>query len=453
MGERFSQKYSSQKYILINYIDYIPIIDGDFNKFNIEPLLQHLYVKNVINLPTRKQNVLNLALIGSDVSVHYSTAFSFPPLQSLTSVSDHNVMLVKGSISLKRNLVELEVYDLRLSNIARFVNKCANINWSPLFNSYENVDTKCLIFYDLLGSAITAIPVDHVVIDLNSSDSFVSTVCLSIANKRDKAFAEGNSVLYNHYKDKYNREIINSKKLWARNIRTKSNFWQIVKSINGKPNSNSAICGLLNKFSNLKSFVDEISESYASVFLPKEQSKINDFLSEIQSNTDITDNLKTWNCGITVNMVKKALNDLNINKSTGSDGLSAKLLSSASVYLAEPVTHIFCASIEERRFPDYWKHATVIPIPKKSTCTTVNDLRPISLTPILSKMLERIILNLNINLFTNNYGNNQYAYRSESSTTAAVVRLHNDITEQLDYTDTLYKKKREGRSYRQPEKG
>ena len=128
---------------------------------------------------------------------------------------------------------------------------------------------------------------------------------------------------------------------------------------------------------------------------------------------------------------KKALDQLNTSKSTGSDGLPAVLLKAASKYLAGPLTHLFCLSISERVVPDYWKFADIIPIPKKPSCT-LNDLRPISLTPIVAKVLERLILNQTIDLFINNYDSHQFAYRPLSSTTAAVIRLHNDITATLD---------------------
>ena len=98
------------------------------------------------------------------------------------------------------------------------------------------------------------------------------------------------------------------------------------------------------------------------------------------------------------------------NQSSGSDGLPAQLLKCASDCLAGPLTHLFCMSIYENRFPEYWKLADVIPIPKERKCT-LDNLRPISLTPIVAKMLEKIVLNNNIHHFVNNFGEHQCAYR------------------------------------------
>ena len=46
------------------------------------------------------------------------------------------------------------------------------------------------------------------------------------------------------------------------------------------------------------------------------------------------------------------------------------------------------------KLPDLWKTATVVPVPKKHPPGSLeNDIRPISLTPILAKAFEGIVLN------------------------------------------------------------
>ena len=62
--------------------------------------------------------------------------------------------------------------------------------------------------------------------------------------------------------------------------------------------------------------------------------------------------------------------------------------------LAAPVTAIFNSSLREGKLPDLWKTATVVPVPKKHPPGSLeNDIRPISLTPILAKAFEAIVLN------------------------------------------------------------
>lgn len=55
------------------------------------------------------------------------------------------------------------------------------------------------------------------------------------------------------------------------------------------------------------------------------------------------------------------------------------------------LTCIVNHSILTSTFPDLWKIAVVRPIPKKSDPTQLKDLRPISILPFLSKVLEKIV--------------------------------------------------------------
>ena len=62
--------------------------------------------------------------------------------------------------------------------------------------------------------------------------------------------------------------------------------------------------------------------------------------------------------------------------------------------LAAPVTAIFNSSLREGNLPDLWKTATVVPMPKKHPPGSLqSDIRPTSLTPILAKVFETIVLN------------------------------------------------------------
>ena len=46
-------------------------------------------------------------------------------------------------------------------------------------------------------------------------------------------------------------------------------------------------------------------------------------------------------------------------------------------------------SITENRFPSTWKTARVIPLLKKGSTDDVNNYRPISILPVVSKILEK----------------------------------------------------------------
>lgn len=59
-------------------------------------------------------------------------------------------------------------------------------------------------------------------------------------------------------------------------------------------------------------------------------------------------------------------------------------------YCLDSLLHIFNSAVLSGSFPAAWKHSFVYPIPKTANATTLDSLRPISLTPFLSKVLEKL---------------------------------------------------------------
>ena len=62
------------------------------------------------------------------------------------------------------------------------------------------------------------------------------------------------------------------------------------------------------------------------------------------------------------------------------------------VWLAEPLSAIFNVSVRQGVVPAAWKLANVVPVPKTNPPAAIDkNLRPISLIPTLSKVLESFI--------------------------------------------------------------
>ena len=91
--------------------------------------------------------------------------------------------------------------------------------------------------------------------------------------------------------------------------------------------------------------------------------------------------------------VLKKLSALNPAKSSGPDMIPSWLLKENADLLAQVVTDIMNCSFAEARLPQSWKHADIVPIPKRVPVYDVNrHLRPISLTPVLSKVAEEFVV-------------------------------------------------------------
>ncbi|XP_026746094.1 uncharacterized protein LOC113507436, partial [Trichoplusia ni] len=75
----------------------------------------------------------------------------------------------------------------------------------------------------------------------------------------------------------------------------------------------------------------------------------------------------------------------------GVDGISLDMLTLTLPSTLQAITAIINKSIESCTFPCLWRRAIVCPIPKVNDPVNLKDLRPISILPCLSKILERVV--------------------------------------------------------------
>ncbi len=98
---------------------------------------------------------------------------------------------------------------------------------------------------------------------------------------------------------------------------------------------------------------------------------------------------------VTVEETEQALRRVKSGKAMGPDNIPAWVVKGFAPFLVPPVAAIFNSLIREGVVPTAWKSALVIPLPKTHPPKSIEtDLRPISLTPILSKVLEHIVWGL-----------------------------------------------------------
>ena len=89
--------------------------------------------------------------------------------------------------------------------------------------------------------------------------------------------------------------------------------------------------------------------------------------------------------------VEKIVKCLNTSKATGCDHIPAKLLKPVASTLSHHSSTIFNQCVDTCTFPMDAKLAEVVPLYKKADNLTMQNYRPISILPSLSKVLEKII--------------------------------------------------------------
>lgn len=136
---------------------------------------------------------------------------------------------------------------------------------------------------------------------------------------------------------------------------------------------------------------------------------------------------------VTYDEVFKELFSIKSNAS-GSDGISLTMLKMCTPTIVPYVTHIVNCCLESGYFPSAWKEALVRPVPKTASPNNLSDLRPISLLPVLSKVLEKIVYKQISTYLQQNeiIPNHQSGFRAAHSTSTALLDSTDNIIRAID---------------------
>eukprot|EP00061_Rhincodon_typus_P009059 g32237.t1 len=88
------------------------------------------------------------------------------------------------------------------------------------------------------------------------------------------------------------------------------------------------------------------------------------------------------------------LNDfwsIKVNRSPGPDGIYPRILRKAREQIARALTDIFVSSLATDEVPDKWRITNVVPLFKKGSSDNPGNYRPVSLTLVAGRLLEKIL--------------------------------------------------------------
>ena len=117
--------------------------------------------------------------------------------------------------------------------------------------------------------------------------------------------------------------------------------------------------------------------------------------------------------------IGKCLQDFNV----GLNDSNVKILKTFADFFAIPLADIFNESFNSKCFPAIWKDFVVSPIPKAIPCSGVDELRPIALTSVLSKLQESYVVSWLKEDIHGKIAEVQYGGRSGSSAILALINL------------------------------
>ena len=146
---------------------------------------------------------------------------------------------------------------------------------------------------------------------------------------------------------------------------------------------------ITNDFDLAEHFNDYFINVAANLKAPIEQNNFDDLRELIR--LKIPDNVVFELPEIDENFVFRYLSTLDVSKATGLDGIGPKLLKLSSGIITKSITNIMNKCIINGKFPNSWKQAKVNPHFKGGAHADINNYRPISILPTLSKLIEKFM--------------------------------------------------------------
>ncbi|KAI8482033.1 hypothetical protein Bbelb_402090 [Branchiostoma belcheri] len=383
----------------------------------------HPQLKQVVTQGTRGSATLDL--IFTNLAKYYDTPRTLAPI----GTSDHSSVLLSPGSQQPQRFKTAKV-TRRVATVVGKLNlglSLAKTDWSPVYEAVS-VEEKTHAFYNLTKTLVNQhLPAKVSAVRACDKKWVTERVKRAILNRAAEFRRHGKTDRWKRLRNK-TQTIIKQAKFWYyRNFiqhlkqENPRKWWSFVNRELGRSQERSN----RTSFENVPDHdvAEALNQHFSEMWCPG-----NDlYLFPLQQPTKSVDL-----CSI--GEVKALLKNVNPNKASGPDDLPTWILKEYADDFAPVITHLFNSSYEEGSVPVVWKAASVVPIPKVKGATTPSDMRPVSLLPVLAKLLERCILKRLLPSITPVI-TNQYAYLKGSSTVIAVIRMVQTWLTALDSKD------------------
>ena len=199
-------------------------------------------------------------------------------------------------------------------------------------------------------------------------------------------------------------------------------FWKTWRSKFGTSSRSSVVDGCCNE----ASIADTFASVFQSVGQPNSQVRHEQLKAEFCRKFDsYTDNLCVLSC--TVDMVDECIRDLKRGKAAGHDDLTAEHLQNSHPLLMVLLSLLFNMIILYGIVPDDFGKGIIIPLIKNNegNKTSSDNYRGITLSPVLSKLFEMILLKDLQNYLKSD--SLQFGFKKKSSCSHAIFALRTVI--------------------------
>ena len=421
-------------------------IIGDFNFSEYDsklystsckgPLSQFLYfleqhrLHQLISTPTHIHgNILDLV-----ITSHPQNITMLDILNPFTNTCDHNMIQLnttlkpppsKANISPKPNF-----YKANYSYINSYL---SNINWKALLTHDEDIETNYKKFLYIVHEAINMFvplsktkPKSH--LPKHIKQILKSKKILYRKSKHDPSFKPQ----YNKKCKEYKTAVKNYKLKNELKILKSNNKKTLYNHIKNKTRSRHSVPPLKDPSGKIllspKEKANLLNDTFAQVFLKKLPSSIPTPITKQSSISPHNFN------PITRLDILQSIAKMKTSVSRTPDDIPSLFVKKTATNLLTPLHIIFNQSINTGKIPHIWKTAIVVPIYKKGKINAPTNYRPISLTSVVCRLLERIIHSQIHNHLTHNniISPSQHGFIHKRSTQTQQIPYMHDLINFFD---------------------
>ena len=442
------------------------IVMGDFNinLFSANSNFEHTFYGNnfipTISLATHERAGCNPTLIDNILVNSTGDFVNAGVLES--RVSDHHPIFYFSRCNIKAcnsKSDKLPKFDFCQTNTDKFL---IDVETKITASEFEYSEASFVVFNDLLSSLLN----DNFVVDESKFGNsrrnrlinpwITNGIIASINGKQTyyrkwkksctKTNLRGDDDLYIKYKvfRQELRKVIKTAKrvyYYKKFDKAKGNIkktWSIINELRGKSKKNIkasfVIDGKLvenrreisNEFNiffssvarklNTKVYSSTLNCNHSENFLNYLNNRVsNSILMHNCSDTEINDIIRGFECGKS--------SDINI-----------QILKKSCTYLSGHLSGFYNHFMEFGVFPEILKNGVITPVFKKGDSRHLDNYRPVSMLPILGKILEKIIYNRLYSFLTsmNVIYDNQFGFRKNHSTSHAINYSVNKILNEIE---------------------
>ena len=392
--------------------------------------LEEYSLNQIITGPTHDSgNTLDLVITSTPENV-----LSTELLGPLTDSCDHTMIQMLINSEITSNTLQPKKFNFYKADYEKINRYLSNINWVDIFSYTSNIDEMYSNFMQVIQTSIqlytpisttykkTKLP-KHIrtllkekqrLYKISKHDNLAKTAYQNISKEYTSAVKA--------YKNKCEQNVINNKNkkvlynFMKKKLRTNHQLPPLLQPNNEITLDAQTKANLLNSTFAKIFLKDELSTDTAT--LHTTTSHIIPHTFQPISHQDILES---------ITKLKKSV-------SKTPDSIPSLFIKKTSSQLVQPLYYLLNYSMQTSEIPSLWKIAIVVPIYKKGKRNDPSNYRPISLTSVLCRLLEKIIHKHILKHMMNNnlISTAQHGFITGRSTQTQQIHFLNKLTQSYD---------------------